>query len=110
MTPVTTNPATTSTSTIYEVRVAGHLDDHWTTWLDGLILVRQDDGTTVLTGSMVDQSQLHGLLARIRDLGIPLLALSKLDSLISGESPDKPDPVLRHPLRTEAHAPSRHQG
>ena len=57
----------------YEVRVAGHLDDHWATWLDDLTLVRRDDGTTVLTGPVADQSQLHGLLARIRDLGVTLL-------------------------------------
>jgi hypothetical protein len=66
-------------TTTYEVRVAGHLDDHWTTWLDDLTLVRHDDGTTVLTVSLADQSQLHGLLARIRDLGAPLLSLRALD-------------------------------
>jgi hypothetical protein len=66
------------TSAPYEVRVASHLDDHWATWIGDLPLVRHDDGTTVLTGPLADQSQLHGLLARIRDLGIPLLSLSSL--------------------------------
>jgi hypothetical protein len=59
----------------YEIRVAGHLDDHWATILDDLILVRLGDGTTRLTGPIVDQAQLHGLLARIRDLGVALLTL-----------------------------------
>jgi len=57
-------PTTTSRTTTYEVRLAGHLDDHWATWLDDLALVRHDDGTTVLTGPVSDQSQLHGLGSR----------------------------------------------
>jgi hypothetical protein len=65
--------------TTYEIRVAGHLDDHWSSSLGDLTLVRLDDGTTSLTGSVVDQAQLHGLLARVRDLGVPLLALRALD-------------------------------
>jgi len=73
-------PTTTSRTTTYEVRLAGHLDDHWATWWGDLTLVRDDDGTTILTVPIADQSQLHGLLARIRDLGIPLLSLSTLDS------------------------------
>jgi hypothetical protein len=86
--PTTTSPSTSETtagttvrrtSTTYEVRVSGHLDDHWATWLSDLTLIRHDDGTTVLTGSLSDQAQLHGLLARIRDLGVPLLSLSRLD-------------------------------
>jgi hypothetical protein len=64
----------------YEVRVAGHLDDHWAATLADLTLVRLDDGTTSLTGPIVDQAQLHGVLARVRDLGIPLLTLRTLVS------------------------------
>jgi hypothetical protein len=71
--PTATGPAT------YEIRVAGHLDDHWAATLDHLTLVRLEDGTTSLTGPLVAQAQLHGLLARIRDLGVPLLALRTLD-------------------------------
>ena len=59
----------------YEIRVAGHLDDHWAVTLGDLDLVRHDDGTTSLTGPVLDQAQLHGLLARVRDLGVPLLTL-----------------------------------
>lgn len=62
----------------YEIRVAGHLDDHWAATLGDLTLVRLDDGTTSLTGPVVDQAHLHGLLTRIRDLGVPLLMLRAL--------------------------------
>ena len=96
------NTPTTSTTRAYEVRVAGHLDDHWATWLDDLTLVRQDDGTTVLTGPLADQSQLHGLLARVRDLGAPLLSLHTLDAPPStAEFPAHASPALGHPLRTD---------
>ena len=95
-------PTTTSRTTTYEVRLAGHLDDHWATWLDDLALVRHDDGTTVLTGPVSDQSQLHGLLARVRDLGAPLLSLRALDSPASAaETTAEAPSVLRHPVRTE---------
>ncbi len=64
----------------YEIRVAGHLDDHWAATLDDLRLDRLDDGTTTLTGPLIDQAQLHGLLARIRDLGVALLTLRTVDT------------------------------
>jgi hypothetical protein len=87
-------PATAPAApTTYEVRVAGHLDDHWTTWLDGLTLVRHDDGTSVLTVPLADQAQLHGLIARIRDLGVPLLSLSTSTLLLHQPSrvPSRPE-------------------
>lgn len=70
----------TSTCTTYEIRVAGHLDDHWSAMLGDLTLVRLDDGTTSLTGPIVDQAQLHGVLASVRDLGVPLLSLRVADA------------------------------
>ncbi len=73
-----TGPPATGTAT-YEIRVAGHLDDHWAVTLGDLTLVRIDDGTTSLTGPVIDQAHLHGVLARIRDLGVPLLTLRTLD-------------------------------
>ena len=57
---------------IYEVRVQGHLEDHWSEWLGGLAVQRRADGTTVLVGPVVDQAALHGVISRIRDLGVPL--------------------------------------
>jgi hypothetical protein len=61
---------------LYRIRVRGHLDDRWADWFGGLDLQRQDDGTTVLVGPIVDQAALHGVLARIRDLGLPLLEVT----------------------------------
>jgi RimJ/RimL family protein N-acetyltransferase len=69
----------TTTATTYELRVAGHLDDHWSAILGDLALTRRDDGTTTLTGPLVDQAQLHGVLAAVRDLGATLLSLSTVD-------------------------------
>jgi hypothetical protein len=60
----------------YELRVGGHLDEHWSAWFGDLALIHQDDGTTTLRGPVADQAELHGLLAKIRDLGIPLLSVN----------------------------------
>ena len=57
------------------LRVAGRLDAHWAGWFDGFTLTGEPDGTTTLTGAVTDQAQLHGLLAKIRDLGLPLVSL-----------------------------------
>ena len=62
----------------YRIRVRGHLDDHWSDWLEGLVIERQADGTTVLVGPVVDQAALHGVLARIRDLALPLLSVDRV--------------------------------
>jgi RimJ/RimL family protein N-acetyltransferase len=96
----------TTTTTTYEVRVDGHLDDHWSAWLGDLTLVRQDDGTTLLTGPITDQAQLHGVLAAVRDLGVPLLALqarggAATSTIRTGVSARAARPALVHPLRTE---------
>jgi len=81
--PGAANPATSGAAT-YEIRVAGHLDDHWALTLGDLTLVRLDDGTTSLTGPVIDQAHLHGVLARIRDLGAPLLTLRTVDCAGAG--------------------------
>jgi hypothetical protein len=60
----------------YELRVGGHLDEHWSAWFGGLSLTREDDGTTTLRGEVADQAELHGLIAKVRDLGIPLLSVN----------------------------------
>jgi len=62
----------------YEIRLLGHLGDRWATWFDGLSLTNEADGTTVIRGPVVDQAALHGVLQRLRDLGIPLLSLTRV--------------------------------
>ena len=64
----------------YEIRVKGHLGPRWAAWFDGLSLTSADDGTTVIRGEVVDQSALHGLLQKVRDIGIPLVSLTRLPS------------------------------
>jgi hypothetical protein len=59
----------------YEIRLKGHLNARWADWFDGLTLTQESDGTTVLRGSVVDQAALHGLLGKVRDLGLPLIAV-----------------------------------
>jgi hypothetical protein len=63
-------------ATSYELRSGGHLDRHWSTWFDGFSLTHEDDGTTTLRGVVRDQSELHGLLAKVRDLGATLIAVT----------------------------------
>jgi hypothetical protein len=63
----------------YELRLDGHLDDHWTAWFDDLTLTHEDDGTTTLRGLVPDQAALHGLLAKVRDLGATLISVEVLD-------------------------------
>lgn len=60
----------------YELRIQGHLDAHWSAWFGGATLTRADDGTTTLRGTITDQAALHGLLAKVRDLGAPLLSVN----------------------------------
>lgn len=63
----------------YEIKVDGHLGDRWSAWFDGLAITSEDDGTTVIRGSVVDQAALHGLLQRLRDIGIPLISLAPVE-------------------------------
>jgi hypothetical protein len=75
---VNETPARAHGSGLYEIRLQGHLDRRWTPWFDGLSLRRESDGTTVIRGQVVDQSALHGLLDKVRDLGLPLLSVTHL--------------------------------
>jgi hypothetical protein len=68
----------------YEIRVKGHLHSRWATWFDGLILTNHSDGTTVISGRVLDQAALHGLLQKVRDVGLPLVSVTPVD-------PDQPD-------------------
>ena len=64
----------------YEIRVTGHLDSRWAASFDGLSLARADDGTTVIHGPIVDQAALHGVLQKLRDIGLPLISVTQLRS------------------------------
>ncbi|MNH86752.1 hypothetical protein D3C87_478430 [compost metagenome] len=66
-------------SELYEIRLKGHLDARWANWFEGLIFTCNKDGTTVLTGPVVDQAALHGLLRKVRDLGLPLISVIQID-------------------------------
>jgi hypothetical protein len=61
--------------TIYEIRVAGHLSPQWADWFEGLTITLEEDGNTLLTGPLADQAALHGLLKKVRDLGMPLVSV-----------------------------------
>jgi hypothetical protein len=63
----------------YELRIAGHLDEHWSAWFGGMAIVRENDGTTTLHGVVADQAELHGLLVKVRDLGVTLISVTSAD-------------------------------
>lgn len=74
----------------YEIRLNGHLDDRWADWFDGLTITRKANGETLLTGRVVDQAALHGVLRKIRDLGLPLLAVIRIEPRQAYESEVEP--------------------
>lgn len=65
---------------VYQIRIAGHLGSQWADWFGGLAITRQDNGETLLTGPVVDQAALHGLLKKVRDLGIPLISVVPIET------------------------------
>ena len=71
----------------YEIRIKGHLDDRWAAWFEGLALTREDNGDTLLAGPVTDQAALHGLLRKVRDLGTPLLSVTR----VTPEQAEVPD-------------------
>jgi len=73
-----------SQPTVYQIRIKGHLGRQWTDWFGGLTITLEDNGDTLLTGAVVDQAALHGLLKKVRDLGMPLLS-------VVGSVPDQAD-------------------
>lgn len=86
----------------YEIRVGGRLSPRWATWFDGLTLTNEDDGTTVISGPVIDQAALHGLLQKLRDLGLTLLSLTRTAPGEAVEHPISPT----NPHRTKPGATS----
>ena len=69
---------------VYEIKIKGHLGRRWTAWFEGMSVTQADNGETLITGPIVDQAALHGLLRKVRDLGLPLISVSQILS-------DQPD-------------------
>ena len=65
---------------VYQIRVESHLGPDWTDWFEGLTITREDNGDTLLTGPVVDQAALFGLLKKVRDLGMPLVSVNRIES------------------------------
>ena len=74
----------TSNARYYEIRLKGHLEARWVQWFDGLTITLEDNGDTLLTGLVIDQAALHGLLKKVHDLGMPLIS-------VMGVEPDQAD-------------------
>jgi hypothetical protein len=76
---------------IYQIRIEGHLGPAWTDWFAGLSIALEDNGDTLLTGAVVDQAALHGLLKKVRDLGVPLVSVYRLEPGPAPQPTDKGD-------------------
>ncbi len=85
---------------LYEIRIKGRLDDRWADWFEGLNFSQENDGTTLLSGSVVDQSALHGLLRKVRDLGMPLISVNQVDPKQANE-PDVNANTVHHRQQKE---------
>ena len=83
----------------YEIRLKGHLDSRWAAWFDGLSLTNESDGTTVIHGPVVDQAALYGLLQKMRDIGLPLVSVtrSNLADRVPAIEPDSSSIQRRRP-------------
>ena len=64
---------------VYQIKIKGHLDHEWTNWFEGLTITLEEDGDTLLTGPVIDQAALHGLLKKVRDLGMPLISVNRVE-------------------------------
>jgi hypothetical protein len=76
--------------TVYQIRIKGHLSDQWTYWFEGLTITLEENGDTLLTGPIVDQAALFGLLKKVRDLGMLLVSLNRMVL----DEPDMPSTTL----------------
>jgi hypothetical protein len=71
---------------VYQIRIKGHLGNQWTGWFEGMTITLEDNGDTLLAGPVIDQAALHGLLKKVRDLGMPLISVSSIESGQEGTS------------------------
>ena len=77
--------------TVYQIRIKGHLGGQWQDWFGGLVITQEDNGETLFTGPVVDQPALHGLLRKVRDLGLPLVAVNRVEPA-QPDAPKEPSP------------------
>lgn len=68
---------------VYQIRVKGHLGRQWTDWFGSVTITLEDNGNTLLTGPVVDQAALHGMLRKVRDLGLPLVSVIRVENALS---------------------------
>jgi len=83
----------------YEIRLEGHLDSRWAAWFDGLSLTNESDGTTTIHGPVADQAALHGLLQKVRDIGLPLVSVTQIRPGQPERPPSSPDNSPIQPRR-----------
>jgi hypothetical protein len=84
-----------SQPTRYQIRIKGQLDSQWTDWFEGLTITLEDNGDTLLTGHVIDQAALHGLLKKVRDLGMPLISVCTVEPGQEGTSKGKPSTQIQ---------------
>ena len=80
---------------VYQIRIKGHLDSQWTDWFEGLTITLEEDGDTLLTGPVIDQAVLHGLLKKVRDLGMPLVSVCPVEPGQAKASDVKPSNTIQ---------------
>ena len=86
----------------YEIRLKGHLAARWAAWFDGLSLRHESDGTTTIHGPVVDQAALHRLLTKVRDMGLPLVSVSRIEN----DQADVPTTQCQKPLSNSERNPT----
>ena len=80
---------------VYQIRIKGHLGSQWKDWFGGLTITLEEDGDTLLTGPVTDQAALHGLLKKVRDLGMPLISVSPVETSQANASDVKPSSPIQ---------------
>ena len=102
MSPSPASPDGRSEPGEWELRVKGHLDARWVDWFEGLRFTHQRDGTTVLRGPVADQAALHGLLSKVRDLGLPLVSVMRVGPALADVPTLEPHQVLTTSRKEQA--------
>ena len=90
-----TNDPETGRHSIYQIKIKGHLDNEWSEWFEGMTIEPVDGSYTIMTGPVVDDASLHGLLKKIRDLGLPLISVNRVE-------PGQPDAASAKPQSNDA--------